>query len=119
MQTLRHARFLVRLVLTWFVLALGVAIASPLVKPQSMELVCTSGSAMKLIVKSDEGDAAASSHHTLDCPLCATVAAPPPTRFTGLQPPPAPVRVIVLQVAAHVPDRVSAPLPARGPPATH
>ena len=75
MQALRHARFLARLVLAWFALSLGVAIASPLVNPQSMELVCATGGAMKLIVKNDDGTAAERSH-TLDCPLCASVAAP-------------------------------------------
>jgi hypothetical protein len=33
MQTLRHARQLTRFVLVWFALALGVAMASPLVSP--------------------------------------------------------------------------------------
>ena len=39
MQTLRHAHLLARFVLVWFVCALGVAVASPMVHPQAMELV--------------------------------------------------------------------------------
>ena len=56
MQTLRHAHFLARFVLVWFALAIGVAIASPIVNPQAIELICSgSGGAMKLLVKSDDG----------------------------------------------------------------
>ena len=39
MQALRNASFLARLVLAWFALAIGVAVASPIVKPKSMELL--------------------------------------------------------------------------------
>jgi hypothetical protein len=76
MQTLRHARFLARLVLAWWAFSLGVACASPLVNPQSIELVCASGGAMKLIIKTADGNEASS--HTLDCPLCVALSAPPP-----------------------------------------
>lgn len=115
MQTLRHARFLARLVLVWFALALGVAIASPLVNPQSIELVCASGGAMKLIVKSDDGSQAASSH-TLDCPLCATVGAPPPLVRPKLLLPSAVARALRPTPAAYIVARTAAPLPPRGPP---
>lgn len=43
MHRLRQARFLARLVLAWFALPLGVALASPLVQPQSLEMVCSGG----------------------------------------------------------------------------
>lgn len=118
MHTLRHARFLARLVLAWFALSLGVAIASPLVKPVNFEVVCASSGtgAMKLVVKSDAGG---SPHRTMfDCPLC-TGAAPPPSQAGGLAPSRSP--------NSHVPQpftdapaaaRILAPLPARGPPAS-
>src|SRR3569832_86029 len=77
MQALRRARFLARLVLAWFALSLGVAIASPIVKQGDIELVCSASGAMKLIVKGDAGTGKQSSH-TLDCPLCASTSAPPP-----------------------------------------
>jgi hypothetical protein len=79
MQSLRQAAFLARLVLAWFALAIGVAVASPLVKPQAIELICSGSGAMKVLVKGDDGKPAAS-HHTLDCPLCATLDAPPPEK---------------------------------------
>lgn len=116
MHTLRHAHFLTRLVLVWFALALGAAIASPLVNPQSIELVCGSGGAMKLIVKSDDGNQAPSSH-TLDCPLCATVGAPPPLAQPAAVLPDVLAHVLLPVAAAHIAGRTAAPLPPRGPPA--
>ena len=112
MQRLRQARFLARLVLAWFALALGVAIASPVVQPKSTQLVC-SGGEMKLVVLGDPGEPATS--HTLDCPLCAPFVAPPPVvAFTGVQT----GLAYVLQTipAAQLAARTAAPLPARGPP---
>mgnify|MGYP007055625982 FL=1 len=43
MHALRNSVSLARLVMAWFALTLGLAIASPLVHPQAMELVCTAG----------------------------------------------------------------------------
>mgnify|MGYP003343909841 CR=1 FL=1 len=47
MDYIRQAKNLARFVLVWFALSLGVAMASPLVAPKSMELVCTTGGTMK------------------------------------------------------------------------
>ncbi|MCZ8253323.1 MAG: hypothetical protein O9318_12700 [Hylemonella sp.] len=115
MQALRHARFLARLVLAWFVLSLGVAIATPLVQPQSLELICATGGAMKLIVKSADGTAQERGH-TLDCPLCATVAAPPPVLTTVVVAPSSLAHALQPVAAAHIAARTAAPLPPRGPP---
>jgi hypothetical protein len=116
MQTLRHATLIARFVLVWFALSIGVAIASPMVKPQGMQLVCSGSGAMKVIVAGDDGKAPAISH-SLDCPLCASISAPPPMEilvFGTL----APVSFAVPLAAV---DRVffvlAAPPPARGPPA--
>ena len=78
MRTLRHFTLLTRLVLAWFVLSLGVAVASPIVKPQDVLLVCTGSGAMKVLVKADDGSTSEVAGATLDCPLCASVSAPPP-----------------------------------------
>lgn len=116
MHFLRQARFLARLVLAVFVLSLGVAIASPLVQPQSMELVCATGGAMKLIVKNADGTAQERGH-TLDCPLCASVAAPPPV-IQAVMATPSPLAYALQPLpAAHIAARTAAPLPPRGPPA--
>jgi hypothetical protein len=117
MQTLRQARFLARLVLAWFALALGVAIASPIVKPQAMELVCSSGGAVKLIVVGD-GDATGAPGHTLDCPLCLAGNAPPPSLALpddALVAKQTPFRRVAH--AEPLASRTAAPLPPRGPPA--
>ena len=41
LQSLRNAPHLTRLVLVWFALFVGVAVASPLVNPEGVQLVCT------------------------------------------------------------------------------
>ncbi|WP_205959672.1 DUF2946 family protein [Ramlibacter humi] len=114
MQRLRHARFLARLVLAWFALSLGVAIASPLVQPKAMQLVC-SGAAMKVVFQDGGDDGQAPTTHKLDCPLCAAASAPPPVME------PAPVvqplgRAVQSIPAAETAALTAAPLPARGPP---
>ena len=116
LQTLRSLRWLARLVLAWFVLSIGVAVASPLVHPQVMELVCSNSGAIKLLVKTDDG-AQEMSGHTLDCPLCAHVGPPPPVAQADL--PVAHPLAHALQPipAAHIAARTAAPLPPRGPPA--
>lgn len=115
MQRLRQARFLARLVLAWFALTIGVAVASPWVQPRSLEWVCSGGGAMKLLVQGDDGSTTIAGG-TLDCPLCASLGAPLPMASQA--------------AAAHLPDSLAsprlptapavvataAPLPARGPP---
>lgn len=116
MQTLRTARFIARLVLACFVLSLGVAIASPLVNPQSMELVCASGGAMKLIVKNADGGADEVRGHTLDCPMCLPLGAPLPQVQSVPVVPSALAHALRPLVAAHIAGRSAAALPPRGPP---
>ncbi|MDR3452428.1 MAG: DUF2946 domain-containing protein [Rhodoferax sp.] len=115
MHALRNAHFLARWVLACFVLAIGVAVASPLVKPQSMELVCSGAGAMKLLIKTDDGSQE-TSHHTLECPLCAALGAPPPQPRTVAEPFQPLSHVLRPIPAAHIAALTAAPLPARGPP---
>jgi hypothetical protein len=105
-----------RLVLAWFALSLGVAVASPLVHPQAMELVCSSAGVMKVIVKASDGAQELGSSH-LDCPMCMPLAAPPPPAPAGALPPPSPLsHALRPVVAARIAAATAAPLPARGPP---
>lgn len=115
MHLLRNAHRLAKFVLVWFVLSIGVAIASPLIKPQAIELICSGSGAMKLLIKSDDGSVTTSSH-TLDCPLCAQLSAPPPV--AKQQPVATPSLSYALRSipAAHIAARTASPLPARGPP---
>ncbi len=116
MQTLRNAHLLARFVLVWFALSIGVAIASPLVKPQAMELICSGMGVMKLQIQGDDGSSDLKAN-TLDCPLCATSCAPPP--FARLTPEPVQPLAYVLQSipSAILAALTAAPPPARGPPA--
>ena len=119
MQTLRNAHFIARLVLVWFALSIGVAIASPMVKPQSLQLICSGSGAIKIISSDADGKASttpATNTHTLDCPLCAAIAAPPPVDANHLAFA-APLDYTLPARAAALPVTIFAtPPPARGPP---
>lgn len=115
MQCLRNARLLARLVLVWFALAVGSAVASPLIQPQASALVCATGGVMKLLPVGDDADTAPAGAGLLDCPLCLQMAAPPAhapvpvvsrSGIPGKAEPVEPVRVI----------RSAGPAPGRGPP---
>lgn len=116
MQTLRHATHIARFVLVWFALSIGVAIASPMVMPQGMQLVCSGAGAVKVVVAGEAGKAPVASH-SLDCPLCANFGAPPPLEIVAFSAsaPRVPAPVAVGRVA--VLWTLAAPPPARGPPA--
>jgi len=115
MQHLRNALQLARFVLVWFALSVGVAIASPVVSPKAMDLVCSSTGSMKLVVQGDDDGVASS--HTLDCPLCASISAPLPALNTALtQPSPLSHAVQPIEVA-RIASATAPPLPSRGPPA--
>ena len=63
-------------VLAWFVLALGVAVASPVVQPRSMEIVCASVGTIKILLHTDTATVELGAHGT-ECPLCLVSGAPP------------------------------------------
>jgi hypothetical protein len=118
MQTLRHAHLLARFVLVWFALSIGVAIASPLVKPQGMDLICTGMGMMKLQAAQPDDGSPDLSPLTLDCPLCAHLNAPPPPLARLTAAPVQPLAYVLQSIpAAHIASLTAAPLPARGPPA--
>ncbi|MGD9943957.1 MAG: DUF2946 family protein [Burkholderiaceae bacterium] len=114
MQSLRRTRQLARLVLAWFVLSIGAAVASPMVKPVQMELICSGAGIVKLLIKSDDG-APNTAVHALDCPLCLDLGSPlplPRISVAPLQPLSDALPVYVAPVACE-----AAPSPrARGPP---
>ena len=117
MQSLRHAHFLARFVLVWFALSIGVAIASPIVKPQAIELICSGAGVMKVLLKTDDGSQGAV-HLTMDCPLCVSNSAPPPPAVhLGTEPPHALAHVMQSIAVTHVVSLTAVPPPARGPPA--
>lgn len=116
MEPLRRARMLARLVLAWFVLSIGAAVASPAVNPQAMELVCSTGGGMKLLVKGDDGAAPVAGSHLLDCPACLPMVGPVPSIATSPERPSALAHVLRPVESARLAAVTAAPLPARGPP---
>ncbi len=116
LQTLRSARWITRLVLVWFALFLGVAIASPIVKPAGGQMVCTAMGGMKMVVAGEDGSISTSS--SMDCPLCAPVITPPVAQTAATaQPQTGLGHVLQTLPAAHIAGLTGAPLPPRGPPA--
>ncbi len=107
---------LARWVLLWFALALGAAIASPIIKPQSIELLCSASGMTKLLVKSDTGDAVTSSH-VLDCALCLNISAPPPVAIAIAAPSQPLAHALQPMAQAHLVTLTAPALPPRGPPA--
>jgi hypothetical protein len=118
LQRLRRASHITRFMLVWFVLSLGVAVAAPLVNPQSTELICSGAGVMKLLVKNADGTSTEESRRMLDCPMCATVAAPPPMGQTLAELAPPMGHVLQAIPAEHIAALTAAPPPARGPPAS-
>ena len=118
MQYLRNTSNIIRFVLVWFALSVGVAIASPMVQPKAMDMVCTSTGSMKLVVQGDE-DSSTSASSTLDCPLCASISAPLPALNTALSQPSPLSHALLPSVAAHIASLTAPPLPSRGPPTFH
>ena len=115
MQILRNAHLLARFVLVWFAFSLGVVVASPIVNPQTAELICAGAGVMKRIVQTDDG-AKDVSGTMLDCPWCATGGAPPQSfhvKFESLAPSGHVLQSIPLGIVVAL---TAAPLPARGPP---
>ena len=115
MERLRRARHLVRFVLVWFVLSLGVAAASPLVHPRQIELVCGSDGQVKAMLLTDDGAVELRTSH-LDCPLCLSASAPPPMAFEVQQPPRLPARGWTALALAPLPSAALLPWQARAPP---
>ena len=114
MQRLRNASLLVRLVLAWFALSIGVAVAAPVVQPRALELLCTGTGVAKLMVQGDDGQPAPAGH-TLDCPLCVALSAPPPAERPVARVSPPPPLAVARDAVRAVP-LPALPPPARGPP---
>lgn len=117
MQTLRNAQLLARLVLVWFVLFVGVSVASPLVNPQASQMVCSAMGGMKMVSTDEAGGDTVKLSSSMDCPLCAQFSAPPSPVVLGFDTPSALAHALRPVVSAHIAWLTASPLPPRGPPA--
>ena len=115
MNRLRQAIHITRFVLVWFALSIGVAIASPVLNPKGVDMVCTGTGVMKLVVQGDDDSTA--SAKTMDCPLCMSITPPPPEFNTTLTQPSPLAHAVQPIAAAHIAAITAPPLPSRGPPA--
>ena len=118
LHTLRNSPWLAKLALLWFALTLGVAVASPVVNPQTELVICT-GAGMLKVVLADDGTvttAAADAGSALFCPLCMVGGAPTPF-VTHTVAPPQPLGLVLQHIpAAIIAALTAAPPPARAPP---
>jgi hypothetical protein len=117
MQTLRNAHFLARLVLVWFVLFVGVSVASPLVNPQGGQMVCSAMGGMKMISADEAGGDTVKLSSSMDCPLCAQVSAPPSPVVLSFDTASVLAHALHPIPSAHIAWLTGSPLPPRGPPA--
>ena len=117
MPSKRPSPALARLVLAWFALFVSVSIVSPMVLPTNMQTICTASGGMKTIVLDDDGVPQTQVSAGMDCPLCASPGAPPPSQ---LRPPLARPSALAHSLrpiaAAHIASATAPPLPSRGPP---
>ena len=117
MEIFRRSKLVASLMLAWFALFLGFAIASSAIKPGNSQIVCSAGGGMKMV----DLDGNTDDHQIsakMDCPLCASVAA------ALLSPNALLIRPYALShapqplAAAHIAALTAPPLPSRGPPST-
>jgi hypothetical protein len=117
MPSERTARFLARLVLAWFALYLGAAVAAPLVAPGGYAVVCSADGIARLVQVDDAGVPGDAQHAGLHCPLCVPASAPPPLGELLAAPLPLPIACVLPRATNEWPPApAAAPPPARGPP---
>ena len=115
MNYYRQAHFLARLVLVWFVLSVCAAMASPLVVPKSIDMVCTTGGVV-MFISSDADQDAGVTTKTMDCALCMPVIFPPAPIAQQFIQVSSLAHALQPLVAAHIAAATAPPLPSRGPP---
>lgn len=116
MQTLRNARWITRLVLVWFALFIGAAVASPLFKADGSQLVCSASGGTKLIAADASPSDATHTDTGMHCPLCLPVAAPPVVAVQPLPPGGLAYALHPLE-SARLASLIGLPWQARAPPA--
>lgn len=117
MSLSRPSPALTRFVLAWFALFVSLSIVSPMVLPTNLQTICTSSGGMKIVVLDDDGVPQTQVSAGMDCPLCASPGAPPPSQLRPtLARPSALAHSLRPIAAAHIASATAPPLPSRGPP---
>jgi hypothetical protein len=117
MPSLRHCKSIARLMLVWFAMYLGAAMASQVVAPRSLEVICSSSGVMKVLVRAADGSVSEVSKPMLDCPACMPIGAPPPAALVQAEPAQPLAHMLRSVPAAIIAALTAAPPPGRGPPA--
>jgi len=115
LQSLRNAHLLTRLVLVWFALFIGVAVASPWVKPQSSQMVCSAMGGVKMVL--DDASSTPVASDGMECPLCAPIVPPASPVALSLEVASELAHALRPTSSAHIAWLTGSPLPPRGPPA--
>jgi hypothetical protein len=124
LQSLRNAHRLTRFVLVWFALFVGAAVASPMVKPEAVQLVCSALGGVKLVQSDAAGDEGAGAawhtalHTALDCPACLPLIAPPAADVLAPVPPGDLSLAVQPMPAVRLARLLGRPWQARAPPAS-
>ena len=118
LQSLRNAHRLTRFVLVWFALFVGAAVASPLVKPEAVQLVCSAIGGVKLVQADAAGEevSGAELHTALDCPACLPLIAHPAAEVLDSLPSANLSHVLQPLPAARLAGLLGQPWQARAPP---
>ncbi len=118
LHSLRNAHRLTRFMLVWFALFVGAAVASPLIKPEAVQLVCSAVGGVKLVQVEAAGvDVDGTVAHTaLDCPACLPLIAPPVTDRLAPLPTGSLSHVLQPLPAARLASLLGQPWQARAPP---
>lgn len=101
-------------VVAWFFIAWGVAVASPLAQPKTIEIICAGAGTTQMVLHTEAG-AVDWNAHILDCPLCLVSGAPPAAISLAPVFAPSPYVSAILLSSPFV-AATAAPAPARGPP---
>jgi hypothetical protein len=106
-----------RWVMSWVLLAMAITMATAMVHPPRIELICAGAGGMKLLQDADNDDDP-DSRHSVDCALCPTGATPAPTLGTKQFSMPSTPSYQQPSLAHQADSTASSapPLPARGPP---
>jgi len=114
MHALRTSKLLAALVLAWFALFLGAALASTAMKSGNSQWICAGGG-MKLVDLDGNGEGNQTTAK-MDCPLCVSAVAPPPSYEAQLEKPSGLAHALHPIAAARIAVATAPPLPSRGPP---